>query len=75
MMQCKLCGCKFDETKVAPCDCACAFGGCNGNNVRCPNCGHDMPVPRELRKNMQTMDKKEATSLIGKIIKSIKQEY
>ena len=39
MIQCRICGCKFDEKNVKPCGCSCAFGGCHGNNVRCPNCG------------------------------------
>lgn len=44
MIQCRICGCKFDEKNVKPCGCSCAFGGCHGNNVRCPNCGYDMPL-------------------------------
>ncbi|WP_455645786.1 hypothetical protein [Methanosphaera sp.] len=71
MMQCMLCGCKFDETKVEPCGCNCAFGGCNGENVRCPNCGHDMPIPRELKKNL-TEDQQK--SLLTRIINSLKSE-
>ena len=47
MIQCKLCGHKFDETTAQPIDCNC---GCGGNNVLCPNCGYDMPRPKELKK-------------------------
>lgn len=53
MIQCRLCGCKFDETRVKSCACNCAFGGCNGNNVRCPNCGHDIPLSGELKNNIK----------------------
>ncbi|OED29973.1 hypothetical protein NL43_05335 [Methanosphaera sp. WGK6] len=70
-MQCMLCGCKFDETKVKPCGCNCAFGGCNGENVRCPNCGHDMHIPKELRKDL-TEDQQK--SLLTRIINSLKSE-
>ena len=48
-MQCMLCGCKFDLEEASKCECSCTFGGCGGQNVKCPNCGFDMPVPRELR--------------------------
>ena len=76
MMQCMICGCKFDETKVEPCGCNCAFGGCNGKNVRCPNCGHDMPFPWELRKNLSNnMSAEDKTSFLEKIKKSIKIEH
>ena len=51
MLQCRLCGHKFDETKVGPCNCSCGFGNCHGSNVLCPNCGFDVPVPKELRKD------------------------
>ncbi len=51
MIQCMLCGCNFDESKVGPCDFRCGFGDCHGANVLCPNCGHDVPVPKELRKD------------------------
>ena len=44
MIQCRLCGYKFDETKVGPCNCNCPFGDCHGANVLCPNCGYDVPV-------------------------------
>ncbi|MCD7781294.1 MAG: hypothetical protein LUG89_01130 [Methanosphaera sp.] len=64
-MQCTLCGYKFDETKVEDCGCSCAFGGCNGNNVRCPNCGHDMPNPNK---------RNDSVSLLTKLKKSFKQE-
>ncbi len=50
-MQCRLCGCKFDETKMDPCGCECAYGGCGGKYIRCPNCGHDMLNPN--RKNIE----------------------
>lgn len=44
MIQCRLCGHRFDETKIGPCDCDCPFGDCHGANVKCPNCGYDMPI-------------------------------
>jgi len=68
MMQCRLCGCKFDEKTVEPCECHCVFGGCNGANVRCPNCGYDMPLPPELR------SKQESNSLFKRIRTSLKQQ-
>lgn len=71
MIQCRLCGCKFDETQVKPCGCNCAFGGCNGDNVRCPNCGHDIPLPRELKNNIK---ESREISFIDKIKKSFKQD-
>ena len=43
MIQCKLCGHKFDETTAQPRDCNC---GCGGNNVLCPNCGYEVRLPR-----------------------------
>lgn len=63
MIQCRICGCKFDEKNVKPCGCSCAFGGCHGNNDRCPNCGYDMPRPKEFKKtnnenfNFSVMDR------------------
>lgn len=59
-MQCMLCGCKFELEEAAKCECNCAFGGCGGKNVKCPNCGNDMPVPLHLRP-------KDESSLFSKI--------
>ena len=63
-MQCMLCGCKFDLEEASKCECNCAFGGCGGQNVKCPNCGFDIPVPRELRpKNNSTIFNKLKSTL------------
>lgn len=56
MIQCRLCGHKFDESKVDKTKCNCAFD-CHGANVLCPNCGYDVPVPKELRQNIPRSDK------------------
>lgn len=62
-MQCMLCGCKFDLKEASKCECSCTFGGCGGQNVKCPNCGNDIPVPRELRpKNNDSLLNKIKTS-------------
>ncbi len=66
-MQCMLCGFRFDETKLNPCGCECAFGGCGGRYVRCPNCGHDMLNPN--RNNI-----KNDSSLLERIKKSLREQ-
>ena len=48
-MQCMLCGCKFDLEEASKCECNCAFGGCGGQNVKCPNCGKGVLVKRSGR--------------------------
>lgn len=62
-IQCRLCGCRFDPDEAGDCECNCVFGGCNGRNIRCPNCGHDMPRPHS---------NKDKTSIIDKLKASIK---
>ena len=57
MIQCMLCGCKFDETKLGPCTCECAFGGCGGANVRCPNCGMEIVLPKDKRPKTSDQNK------------------
>ena len=61
MLKCDICGCEFDHTEAGDCDCGM---GCGGQNVKCPNCGFDIPVPRELRpKNKSSMLNKIKSSL------------
>ncbi|MBQ6218414.1 MAG: hypothetical protein IJJ47_01660 [Methanosphaera sp.] len=67
MIQCRLCGCKFDESKVDKTKCNCGFD-CHGTNVLCPNCGFDVPVPKHLRQNDLKKD-----SLFSKLKKSVKK--
>lgn len=62
-IQCRLCGCKFSLKEAKDCECHCVLGGCNGRNIRCPNCGHDMPRPH---------NKQNKTSIIDKLKASIK---
>jgi len=57
MLQCMICGHKFDEQKVDRAQCNCGFD-CHGANVPCPNCGIDVMVPKELRQNVESFDKK-----------------
>ncbi len=63
-MQCMLCGFKFDIEEAVECECNCAFGGCKGRNVRCPNCGHEMLRPQSQNGN--------SVSVLSKIKKSLK---
>ena len=65
MLQCRLCGCNFDERTVGPCNQKCGFGDCHGTNVLCPNCGHDVPVPKELRQ--QDFDEKSFLENLKKL--------
>ncbi len=62
MVQCKLCGYKFDETKIEPCTHCFA---CGGNMVPCPNCGYEVP-----RKKSKQINKK--TSTLNSIIQKLK---
>lgn len=64
MIQCMLCGCKFDEKKVDRAQCNCGFD-CHGANVPCPNCGIDVAVPKELRPKI------DKESFLSKLKKSI----
>ncbi|MCI5866850.1 MAG: hypothetical protein SOZ23_00420 [Methanosphaera sp.] len=50
-LQCRLCGCRFDPKTVKSCECGCPFGGCHGENIRCPNCGHEVPCKKAMKNN------------------------
>ncbi|RAP52043.1 MAG: hypothetical protein BZ138_03710 [Methanosphaera sp. rholeuAM270] len=52
MLQCMICGHKFDESKVDRTKCSCGHN-CHGTNLPCPNCGFDVYVPRELRSGLE----------------------
>lgn len=56
-LQCRLCGCKFtpSQTKGCTCNCSILCKGCSSNNnkVKCPNCGHEVPI--ETPKTNQTI--------------------
>ena len=64
MLECRICGCKFDEQKVDRTQCNCG-SDCRGVNVPCPQCGFDVLVPRHLRP-------KNENSLLSKIKNSFK---
>ena len=67
MIQCKLCGHKFDETTAQPIDCNC---GCGGNNVLCPNCGYEVRLPRT---NIPKKPKKEEErGFMGKLMSKLR---
>lgn len=69
MMRCTLCGCKFDEMDRSPCECSCTFGGCSGDFVICPQCGHHMTAPPEVKKVLSQLDNqsKNDSSIFSKI--------
>jgi len=50
MLECRICGCKFNLEDVDRSHCNCGFN-CGGINAPCPKCGFDVLIPRELRKN------------------------
>ncbi len=69
MLQCMICGNKFDETKVDRTRvCNCGFD-CHGANVPCPNCGFDVFVPKELRKDVDYFDKESFLSKLKNTLK------
>ena len=52
MIQCNMCGCKFDEKTIKPCNCCC---GCGGANTPCPRCGYEIRLPKDKRpKNLKS---------------------
>ena len=69
MMKCTLCGFKFDEMDRSPCECSCAFGGCGGDFLVCPECGHHMIAPPDVKKRLKEIEGKNETSIFSKIIK------
>lgn len=65
MLECRICGCKFDVNDIDRSHCNCRFN-CGGINAPCPNCGFDVLVPKELRKN--NTNEKSVISKIKNII-------
>ena len=55
MLQCMICGNKFDETKV--------------DRTRVCNCGFDVFVPKELRKDVDYFDKESFLSKLKNTLK------
>ena len=50
MIQCRICGCKFDEKNVKPCGCSCAFGGCHGNTTGVAALAKGLPIDEVIDK-------------------------
>ncbi len=50
MLECRICGHKFELEEADRSHCNCGFN-CGGINAPCPNCGFDVLIPKELRKN------------------------
>jgi rubredoxin len=47
-MKCSLCGYEFEEDKaLVTCRACLLFTSCN--MVCCPNCGYEMPIPKEIK--------------------------
>ncbi len=69
MIECRLCGCKFDEDKAELLDCNC---GCGGNKVMCPNCGYEVRLPRTNQP--RRFKKQEEMGLVGKIVSALRMD-
>lgn len=67
MLECRICGCKFDVKDVDRSHCNCGFN-CGGINAPCPNCGFDVLIPKKLRKN-EANEKSIVLSKIKNIIR------
>ncbi len=69
MIECKLCGHKFDENKAELLDCNC---GCGGNKVMCPNCGYEVRLPRTDKP--RKIKKQEEMGVLGKVISTFRMD-
>ena len=67
MLECRICGCKFDVKDVDRSHCDRGFN-CGGINAPCPNCGFDVLIPKKFREN-EANEKSIVLSKIKNIIR------
>ncbi|MDD6286008.1 hypothetical protein [Candidatus Methanosphaera massiliense] len=67
IVECKLCGNKFESSEAEEIECNC---GCGGENVLCPNCGYEVRLPRTgMPKKVK---KEEDMGFFGKVMSALR---